>query len=96
LGPYQHLAIARLRSIEHRIPIVRSAQTGISAYIRPNGIIDHRILLNHSGYFVVNVPTKHAETIYTKWGDWFGMLMVLGLIVWTSRTLFLLKKRVAR
>lgn len=89
LGPYQHLSIARLRSIEHRIPIVRSAQTGISAYIRPSGIIDNKILLNHEGYFVVNVPTKHAKTIYTKWGDWFGVLMFIGLMVWTGRTFYL-------
>lgn len=92
LGPYQHLAIARLRSIEHRIPILRSAQTGISAYIHPSGIIDHKILLNHEGYFVVDAPIQHQGTLYTVWGDWFGIIMFLGMILWTG-WIFILKRR---
>ncbi len=90
IGPYQHLAVARLRAIEHRIPIVRSAQTGISAYIRPDGVISHSIPLNQAGYFVVAAPLKHPLTLYTRWGDWFGILMLcgmLGMTVW-----FILKR----
>lgn len=88
LGPYQHLAVARLRAIEHRIPILRSAQTGISAYVQPSGMIGHKIPLNQDGYFVVDTPLHQKDTVYTRWGDWFGVSMFLSMLVWTSWVLF--------
>ncbi|MCF7796674.1 MAG: apolipoprotein N-acyltransferase [Lentisphaeria bacterium] len=88
LGPYQHLALARFRAIEHRIPVVRSAQTGISAFVSPSGMIHHRIPLNQDGYFVVDAPLHKQATPYTRWGDWFGIFMLIGMLVWTGWVFF--------
>ena len=36
-GPHQHLALAKIRAVEFGIPLVRVANTGISAFISPYG-----------------------------------------------------------
>ena len=38
-GPGQHLAMYPLRAVEHRVAIVRAANTGVSAFVEPTGRI---------------------------------------------------------
>lgn len=47
-GPYQHLVKARFRAIESNAPLIRSANTGISAIITSYGDIQQSIALNNS------------------------------------------------
>jgi apolipoprotein N-acyltransferase len=55
-GPYQHLNIARIRAIEYGVPVVRVANTGISALIDPYGRIIGSLPLNTQGRFDIKLP----------------------------------------
>lgn len=63
-GPYQHLDMARMRSIEYGIPMARVANTGVTAYIDPMGRIVKQIKLNQEGIFDVFLLKKLDPTMY--------------------------------
>lgn len=65
-GPYQHLAMAQMRAIEFSRPLIRVANTGISAYIDPNGIIKNKLPLYNKGYIDVNLMTSNKNTFFNK------------------------------
>nr|WP_237072573.1 apolipoprotein N-acyltransferase [Pseudaestuariivita rosea] len=89
-GPYQHLMQARMRAIEQGLPMVRVANTGVSAVIDPYGHITGSIPLNQEGYLDLPLPDKRAATLYTVVGDWPVILLVivvLGALVTRRRLL---------
>jgi apolipoprotein N-acyltransferase len=80
-GPQQHLAQARMRAIEQGLPLIRSANTGISAVIDPKGRVTNALALNTAGYMDAALPAAAAPTVYSRSGDWPWVLIVaLGLI----------------
>ena len=54
--PYQHFQLARLRAVEQRVPIIQSANTGISGIILPSGKIVYQSKLNERIVFTTEVP----------------------------------------
>ncbi|HKL56262.1 MAG: apolipoprotein N-acyltransferase [Roseovarius sp.] len=68
-GPYQHLAQARLRSAEQGLPMIRVANTGVSAMIDPAGRVLDSIPLGQAGWRDVRLPPPLAPTIYARLGD---------------------------
>ena len=73
-GPYQHYDVARIRAIENRVPIIRSANTGISGLILANGRSTHEQKLGETAVFKVNVPIGNASSFYSRYGDIFAMI----------------------
>jgi apolipoprotein N-acyltransferase len=55
-GPRQHLAAARLRAVEEGLPMLRAANTGISAVIDPFGRVTASLPLGRTGVLVQAVP----------------------------------------
>jgi apolipoprotein N-acyltransferase len=93
-APYQLLAMTAVRAVEHRVPIARVANTGVSALIDPFGRIERRLTgadgreLFSEGTLVGDMPLHGAPTFYTRHGDLFAhsqiafgvvMLLVSGL-----------------
>lgn len=69
-GPRQHLAQAQARAIEQGLPVVRSANTGISGVIDARGNITNSLPLNHAGFVDAPVPSALPATLYARIGDW--------------------------
>ena len=76
-APYQHLVQASFRAIENRVPIVRAANTGISAIIDPDGRIRWRGPLFETLSYVDEIRWIDVRTFYTRYGDVFVWLCVL-------------------
>ncbi|MBV0912727.1 apolipoprotein N-acyltransferase [Anianabacter salinae] len=75
-GPYQHLAQARLRAVEQGVPLIRVANTGVSAVIGPKGRVLDSIPLDQAGAIDVAVPAPRAATLYSRTGDTPVMLLL--------------------
>ena len=73
-GHKQHLSYARLRSIETRKNIVRSANTGISSVINYRGEIVKTIGYEKEGLINYNVGVNNIITFYTMYGDYIYRL----------------------
>ncbi|MDO8398280.1 MAG: apolipoprotein N-acyltransferase [Bradyrhizobium sp.] len=81
-GPYQHLQQARVRAIEQGLPVIRAANTGISAVIDPVGRVIARLGLGVEGVLDASLPAAIAPTIYTRIGDIPAAIMVAaGLLI---------------
>lgn len=81
-GPYQHLHISRMRSIENGLPMVRVANNGLSAIIDPVGRIIQFMALNEVGYIDNLIPSKLPyKTLYSQFGDICALLAIIGILI---------------
>lgn len=83
-GPYQHLAISRLRAIEEGLPLVRAANTGISAVIDPVGRMIARQPLLTAGRLDSLLPAPLSAPLYARFGNMLfyilaGLFIAAGL-----------------
>jgi apolipoprotein N-acyltransferase len=83
---YQHLSMVVLRAVENRLPIVRAANTGISAVIDSTGRLRQQTDLFVRTWIKARItPAEGPTTFYTRWGDLFAygcLLVSAGSLVW--------------
>lgn len=76
-APYQHLAMTVFRAVESRLPVVRAANTGISAFIEPTGRIKKSTELFEKAAISADVyPSSNPTTFYTRHGDLFSFFLL--------------------
>ncbi|MFN4016193.1 MAG: apolipoprotein N-acyltransferase [Reyranella sp.] len=80
-GPYQHLVSARVRAVEEGLPMLRAANTGVSAVIDAYGRVLAALDMQQEGVIDHPIPATREPTPYGRWGD--GVLVVW-LILATS------------
>jgi apolipoprotein N-acyltransferase len=87
-GPYQHFQQARVLAIAEGLPLVRAANTGISAVIDPIGRVVASLPLGSEGILDAGLPKAIAPTSYVRFGDDILILfMVVSLILVARRRL---------
>ncbi|MGO3706740.1 MAG: apolipoprotein N-acyltransferase [Mesonia hippocampi] len=73
-GHKQHLSYARLRAIETRKSIARSANTGISAFINEKGEILNQLGYEKQGAIQAQISLNNKLTFYSKYGDYIARI----------------------
>ncbi len=81
VGAQQHAELAVLRTVENGVPMIRSANNGISFIADPYGRVLKKTPLFTQTILAGPVPRPLAPTLYRRYGDWFMLACVLGLIV---------------
>jgi apolipoprotein N-acyltransferase len=80
-GPYQHFQQARVRAIEEGLPLIRAANSGISAVIDPVGRVVASLPLGHDGLLDSALPKPARITIYARMGDVLFIVAVAGVLI---------------
>ncbi|WP_298430216.1 apolipoprotein N-acyltransferase [uncultured Jannaschia sp.] len=88
-GPQQHLALARLRAAESGLPLLRAANTGVSAAIDARGRLLAALPLGEAGHLDVALPGELPPTPYMATGDWAPLLLLVAL----AGALFTVRRR---
>jgi apolipoprotein N-acyltransferase len=80
-GPHQHFAAAIFRAVEEGLPLVRDANTGISAVVDPYGRVVASLDLGQRGVLDSPLPRPLSATIYAWTGNWSGFLLAMVFIL---------------
>lgn len=80
-GPYQHFASARMRAVEEGLPLVRAANTGISAVVDGYGRIVAQLGLGLGGVLDAPLPPALPPTIFARWGHAIAAWMVVAALL---------------
>jgi len=79
-APWQHLTMAVFRAVENRRSLARSANTGVSTIIDPLGRVSETSPLFEPYYLVADAPLLETETLYVRFGHYFGLACLLAVI----------------
>ena len=94
IGPYQHFAHSRIRAVKEGVPLIRVANTGISAIIDAKGKVSSKLNLNETGVIDKKLQIKEINTIYSNFKDSIFFVAILTLLIYGffSDKVFLRKK----
>jgi apolipoprotein N-acyltransferase len=76
-GPYQHLQQTRVTAIEQGLPVVRAANTGISAVVDPLGRVIASLPLATEGVLDAPLPRSIGAPVYARFGDAPAAVLIL-------------------
>jgi len=76
-GPYQHLHQARMRAVEEGLPVIRAANTGISAAIGPRGGLRETLALGEMGVIDTPLPAALTPPLYARANTFIHWLILL-------------------
>ena len=93
IGPYQHLALAKIKAVEFGLPLARVANTGISAYVSPYGEIIGRISLDNKGVKTFYLIPALNNTLYKIYGEYIFIVLILILLVINTIYNFVFKEK---
>ena len=82
-GPLQHLAAARARAIEEGLPVIRSANTGVSAVINEYGQYLKRLELGEEGVIDINLALNQKKTFYSVYGNFLYLISLIFMLMLT-------------
>ena len=92
-GPSQHLKSSILRAVEKGVPLVRSANSGISVIVNSNGKIVDRINLNKSGFIEQEINLGSNDTFFMKHGNKTIYILIIFIFIVSFFIDILIKKR---
>ncbi len=78
--PWEHLALAQFRAIEHRRYLVRGTNSGVSAVVDPVGRVIARSGTFRQDTVSATIHWMRSHTVYELAGDWPWLLVSLGLL----------------
>jgi apolipoprotein N-acyltransferase len=78
---FQHLQIARMRSLEFQRPTIRATNTGATVVIDHRGQIVSMLVTNTRGALVSSVQGRISNTPYAEWAGRFGLWPLVALAV---------------
>ncbi len=76
-GPWQHLAQAELRAVEQGLPLLRVANTGVTAVIDARGRIVQSVPFGEAGSMDVAIPGALAAPPYARFGEWPVLVLLV-------------------
>ena len=83
-----HLSLAKFRSVEGRVFLIRSTPTGVSAVVDATGAVVAEIGIDESGTLTYPVALLQIETGWERFGDsvvWAGLFLLIGFFIWRKR-----------
>jgi apolipoprotein N-acyltransferase len=78
-GPFQHFAQARLRAVEQGLPLIRVANTGITAVVDARGRVMDALPFGEMAALDTTIPGALPPTPYSRWGEFPVFLLLAGL-----------------
>ncbi|MBV1704755.1 MAG: apolipoprotein N-acyltransferase, partial [Hyphomicrobiales bacterium] len=83
-GPWQHFAQARLRAIEEGLPLVRDANTGVSAIVDGRGRITGLLGVGAKDVLDGGLPVAEAQTPFSRFGNLAAFALILSALVFAT------------